>query len=156
MSPVLLALASGCGDDAETQAEQPSIYVCGNGQLEDGEECDDGNLMNGDRCSSTCKVSKVDVGVTINTCPTIDAFTVSPAQITMGFVATARVQASDADDDELTYEWTATSGTFTLPDQPETGYECESVGTHLLNIVVDDGHHCDDEVNIPVTCITPE
>ena len=30
--------------------------VCGNGILEPGEECDDGNTINGDGCSATCKV----------------------------------------------------------------------------------------------------
>jgi cysteine-rich repeat protein len=40
---VLLALA-GCGG-----------AVCGNGKLEAGEQCDDGNLVDGDGCSSTCK-----------------------------------------------------------------------------------------------------
>lgn len=28
--------------------------VCGNGILEEGEECDDGNVQDGDGCSSTC------------------------------------------------------------------------------------------------------
>jgi TonB family protein len=36
------------GDDAVTAA------VCGNGVLETGETCDDGNLTNGDGCSKTC------------------------------------------------------------------------------------------------------
>jgi cysteine-rich repeat protein len=30
--------------------------VCGNGQVESGEQCDDGNTMSGDGCSSTCQV----------------------------------------------------------------------------------------------------
>ena len=30
--------------------------VCGNGALEPGEECDDGNLINGDGCNSNCSV----------------------------------------------------------------------------------------------------
>ena len=29
--------------------------VCGNGLLEPGEECDDGNLVNGDECSARCR-----------------------------------------------------------------------------------------------------
>jgi fibro-slime domain-containing protein len=29
---------------------------CGNGNIEPGEDCDDGNTVNGDGCSSTCKV----------------------------------------------------------------------------------------------------
>lgn len=31
------------------------VAVCGNNILETGEECDDGNLINGDGCSSACK-----------------------------------------------------------------------------------------------------
>ena len=33
----------------------PTICACGNGILETGEQCDDGNLVNGDCCSSTCQ-----------------------------------------------------------------------------------------------------
>ena len=32
----------------------PAPPVCGNGQVEDGEECDDGNVVDGDGCSATC------------------------------------------------------------------------------------------------------
>jgi len=39
----LLALA-GCGGS-----------VCGNGQIESGEQCDDGNTADGDGCSATCR-----------------------------------------------------------------------------------------------------
>ena len=34
----------------------PGPAVCGNGQLERGEQCDDGNLQNGDGCSSICVI----------------------------------------------------------------------------------------------------
>ena len=34
----------------------PPPPVCGNGILEPGEQCDDGNLVNGDGCSSTCTI----------------------------------------------------------------------------------------------------
>jgi cysteine-rich repeat protein len=36
--------------------------VCGNGDLEPGEECDDGNLQSGDACSPTCKRTVFDIG----------------------------------------------------------------------------------------------
>lgn len=32
------------------------VGICGNGIIEEGEECDDGNLMDGDGCSPECKV----------------------------------------------------------------------------------------------------
>ncbi len=37
-----------------TQSEVP-IPVCGNGAVESGETCDDGNLTNGDGCDSSCQ-----------------------------------------------------------------------------------------------------
>ncbi len=35
---------------------QQTSPVCGNGQLEVAEQCDDGNLTDGDQCSATCKL----------------------------------------------------------------------------------------------------
>jgi len=37
----------------------PPAPVCGNGIPEAGEECDDGNLIDGDGCSSTCKIEEI-------------------------------------------------------------------------------------------------
>ena len=34
--------------------------VCGNGLMEDGKTCDDGNMVNGDGCDSNCKVEEAD------------------------------------------------------------------------------------------------
>lgn len=34
----------------------PSGAVCGNGQMEEGEACDDGNIVSADGCSSTCQI----------------------------------------------------------------------------------------------------
>jgi len=45
-------------EDFSTKAYAATILaaVCGNGVLEPGEECDDGNLVNRDGCSSACKL----------------------------------------------------------------------------------------------------
>ncbi|MFW5746801.1 MAG: LamG-like jellyroll fold domain-containing protein, partial [Nanoarchaeota archaeon] len=40
------------------KADIQSSAVCGNGILEDGEECDDGNLFDGDFCNSTCQLQQ--------------------------------------------------------------------------------------------------
>ncbi len=50
---------TGSGSDAGVPEEdcgtpEPELPVCGNGIVEDGEECDDGNLTNGDGCSTAC------------------------------------------------------------------------------------------------------
>jgi cysteine-rich repeat protein len=37
------------------EGDLPPASVCGNGIIEAGETCDDGNLLNGDGCSSTCQ-----------------------------------------------------------------------------------------------------
>lgn len=46
--------------------EEPQV-VCGNGIIEDGETCDDGNTVDGDGCSSSCQIENqppsVDAGV---------------------------------------------------------------------------------------------
>jgi cysteine-rich repeat protein len=60
--------------------QKPSSYckdgtcnapVCGNGIVEPGEQCDDGNQVNGDGCDTNCKFSCVD--------PTTDCKTAAPA-----------------------------------------------------------------------------
>jgi cysteine-rich repeat protein len=60
-----LAAAGGCGDDdglnnnnndpGDAQVPDAEISDCGNGVVEPGEECDDGNRLNGDGCSLTCE-----------------------------------------------------------------------------------------------------
>lgn len=56
-----------CRDGATTRACDP---VCGNGTVEPGEGCDDGNLTNDDGCSSNCTVEH---GYTCNTTLVPDA-----------------------------------------------------------------------------------
>lgn len=43
-----------CGDDICDPGEL--VITCGNGILEPGEECDDGNTVDGDGCSATCEL----------------------------------------------------------------------------------------------------
>ena len=43
-------------NDCDGQADEGGVCpVCGNGIVEQGEECDDSNLINGDGCSSNCE-----------------------------------------------------------------------------------------------------
>ncbi len=36
--------------------------ACGNGTREAGEQCDDGNILNGDGCSAGCRIEYPDCG----------------------------------------------------------------------------------------------
>jgi len=53
---------SGNGGNGGNGGSEP---VCGNGILESGEECDDGNTKNGDGCSSACQKEKTGGGTPI-------------------------------------------------------------------------------------------
>lgn len=44
------------GETTETEGSQSCVPGCGNGRLDPGEFCDDGNLIDGDGCSSTCTI----------------------------------------------------------------------------------------------------
>lgn len=48
-------MAAGCGSDGSSGDEQDaSVAECGNGEVEAGEECDDGNGTSGDGCEPDC------------------------------------------------------------------------------------------------------
>ena len=53
-----------CRGTNGTGATHACTVSCGNGNIETGEQCDDGNLVNGDGCSSTCQIEP---GFTCNT-----------------------------------------------------------------------------------------
>ncbi|MCX8071732.1 MAG: hypothetical protein N3C12_04700 [Candidatus Binatia bacterium] len=48
------SLGSGCGNGDGTRG----FALCGNGVLDPGEQCDDGNLADDDDCLSTCVVAR--------------------------------------------------------------------------------------------------
>lgn len=45
-----------CEEGEEGEDKACEIGICGNGTLEPGEQCDDGNTSDGDGCSSTCSI----------------------------------------------------------------------------------------------------
>ncbi|MBI5621355.1 DUF4215 domain-containing protein, partial [Candidatus Falkowbacteria bacterium] len=52
----------GClspSDDDEYNTPEEIISLCGNNELDDNEECDDGNTIDGDGCSSSCQIESV-------------------------------------------------------------------------------------------------
>jgi cysteine-rich repeat protein len=53
----------GCEDDTANVGEGNSDPVCGNGIVEEGEECDDGNNDNNDSCTNSCRNAKCGDGI---------------------------------------------------------------------------------------------
>jgi cysteine-rich repeat protein len=63
-------------DDSFSYVRREFTPVCGDGKKSQGEQCDDGNPVSGDGCSSTCKFEGTEytheAGDLINTCDSID------------------------------------------------------------------------------------
>lgn len=58
LSSLFLTFALGLGACGQTNSN--SLPECGNGALEDGEQCDDGDNLSGDGCSSVCEIEPED------------------------------------------------------------------------------------------------
>ena len=50
-------------DERACKCIPPETAICGNGKVETGEECDDGNVKDGDGCSKACKLEVCGNGV---------------------------------------------------------------------------------------------
>ena len=64
-----LATGAMCGTGMFCVAGNCAAPSCGDGVVEPGEECDDGNTTNGDGCDNTCKFSCVSTDTTRNCTP---------------------------------------------------------------------------------------
>jgi cysteine-rich repeat protein len=62
-----LLLAAGAGGPLGAAPAEAALGTCGNHSLERFEQCDDGNLRNGDGCSSLCQVEGDDFPVMLYT-----------------------------------------------------------------------------------------
>jgi len=108
--------------------------VCGNGAVDPGEQCDDGNAQSGDCCSSTCQREPIGMACgTCRTCSALGACVLAPRPaptckrpVRPG-AAKLTVKNLDPDTkDGLDWKWTkgaaTTPGEFGHPDTGD-GYE---------------------------------
>jgi cysteine-rich repeat protein len=110
-------------------ASEPVSGLCGNGAVEDGERCDDGNLAPTDGCNATCRIE--------------DGWACGQSEPTRcqalcgdGLRVGAEAEARGCDDANLESLDGCSSGC-----QVESGYACEG-----------EPSSCDDDGNVPDTC----
>ena len=77
-------------------------------------------------------------GVT-NNAPQVSSVTCSPPNVSKGGSTTVVCEASDADGDTLSYDWTATTGTFTGSGSTVTWMAPNEDGTYTIRVTVTDG-----------------
>lgn len=148
---LLLSVTTGCGGEEQASAA-PAPNLCGNGEVDPGEECDDGNREEGDQCSAACTRGMLGVDVAIRTCPRIAALSVVPGQIPPGEAARVKVEVDDPDGDAVGIRWLAATGEFLDPTMAVTEYRCAGPGGPVLAVSVHDGL-CGETETITVTCL---
>ena len=95
------------------------------------------------------------IAPTYNLCPRFAQSLVIPQAIKPRMVAEVVVIATDPDglDSALAYDWSASSGSFTDPKQPTTGYGCVERGRQVLRLDASDALGCRAALNLEVTCL---
>jgi len=127
-------------DTAGVNEDVPQVPICGDGILQPGEACDDGNPIPGDGCSGVCTIEPGFV------CPT-------PGQLCVAVViqicGDGLVEGSEACDDGNDKSGDGCSGICTV----ESGWSCELPGQPCVpsvspsvcgNGAVESGEQCDD------------
>ncbi len=71
---LLSIAAAGCGGSSDSGT---SFSRCGNGLRDSGEACDDGNLLDGDSCTTICQVARCGDGVVQTGVETCDSFSLN-------------------------------------------------------------------------------
>jgi hypothetical protein len=103
-------------------------------------------------CRATGTTGVIDVGGSFNSCPVVTSYSGSPATVSVGGAVALSVTASDADNDPLTYAWTASTGTLGNATTASTTLTCTAPGLVTLTVAVSDGM-CQSGAMLTVTCV---
>jgi 5'-nucleotidase len=111
-------------------------------------------------CKQKATNGSVMVNGTLNTCPLIDGISANPSEVLVGAPVTLTVDAhdSDAGPSPLTYQWTASGGTFSDPTSKTPTFTCSAAGSATVSVSVSDGDTapgCGDSMSTSITCTAP-
>lgn len=133
-SAVFVFAGSGCGDHCSCAARRPDGSIDGIGI----------GTNNGE----------VAIQVKFNNCPKVSPSAAPPAA-PIGTSIIVAASASDLDLNNLTFAWTAPSGSFDEPTKTTTSFHCAVIGPVVLTVTVSDGT-CLETSKVSVTCSTPD
>lgn len=120
------------------------IPVCGNGTVEVGETCDDGNTTDGDGCTAVCELGTPTASATNNTSATIDSNTPTHTKAATVSGCTAPIWGITVDVDithvwrgDLLLELTSPDGTTVTLHDTSGGADDDIVGNYPTTLTVD-------------------
>jgi hypothetical protein len=92
-------------------------------------------------CHQPSGTGSVGINGTTNVCPLIDAVSASPDEVAVGDTVSLTSAAHDPDNgpSPLSFQWMATSGTFSDPSAPNPRFMCAAVGIATVTLTVSDG-----------------
>ena len=111
-------------------------------------------------CKEKATTGSVLVNGSLNTCPVIDGISANPSEVFVGssLALTAQAHDSDAGPSALSYQWSATSGSFSDATSATPTFTCSAAGTATVSLAVADGDPaagCGDSMALDITCSAP-
>ena len=94
------------------------------------------------------------VSAVVASCPSITAFSASPARAPLGGAIVLAGEAADVGRATLSLYWTTTSGVLVDANRANTTYQCLAAGAATLTLTASNGV-CSDEVSLDVACDAP-
>ncbi|HMJ12086.1 MAG TPA: DUF4215 domain-containing protein, partial [Polyangiaceae bacterium] len=156
--------------------------VCGDFNVDPREECEDGNLTDGDGCSSACQLEPVcgdgvrhppeacddgntldgdgcaswcqpdESGLAPNRCPELGSMVIAPEGPTAPGTFSLIADADDPNDDPVTYGFSAASGEIRESSSGRATYRCTGAGLHAVTLRVSDDRGCTRTYETRVRC----
>jgi hypothetical protein len=91
----------------------------------------------------------IDISGRINVCPQVTSATAGAASESSFPLSAA---ATDLDQDDLSFAWSASAGSFDDAESASAKYTCGVAGTQTLTVTVDDGQGCTHSKEVTVEC----